>query len=181
MPAVQYAVVAYLRNELGHFVEELRAELNPEHAHLPAHVTVLPPRLLRGSEAQGVETLETLCRDQFPFELNLGAIETFCPTTPTVFIQVERAGYRLRELHDRLNTGVFEFEEPWPYMPHLTIVKLSDPERALAAAEIARERWSRYRGPRRTTVDQLTFVRELPGYRWQDLAPVQLGAALAEP
>ena len=180
MTAVQYAVVAYLRNELGHFVEELRAELNPEHAHLPAHVTVLPPRPLQGSETQGVETLEVLCHDQPPFQLSLGEVETFCPTTPTVFIHIKGAGYRLRELHDRLNTGVFQFEELWPYMPHLTIVKVSDMHRALVAYEIARERWSLYRGPRQTTVDQLTFVRELSGYRWQDLAPVQLGTTLAK-
>ena len=180
MQAVQYAVVAYLRNELGRFVEELRTELHPQHAHLPAHVTVLPPRPLQGSEAQGVETLEALCRDQPPFEISLGQVETFSPTTPTVFIQVERAGYRLRELHDRLNTGVFQFEEPWPYMPHLTVVKLSDLERALTAFESARQRWANYRGPRHALVDQLAFVRELPGYRWEDLAPVQLGTTLAK-
>ena len=57
----QYALVAYVRNELGEFVENLRAELHPEHAHLPAHVSILPPRPLRGSESDAVEHLIQLC------------------------------------------------------------------------------------------------------------------------
>ena len=54
---VQYALVAYVRSELGEFVEELRRELHPVHAHLPTHLTVLPPRPLQGSEADAMSML----------------------------------------------------------------------------------------------------------------------------
>jgi 2'-5' RNA ligase len=175
-----YALVAYVRNSVGEFAENLRRDLNPEHPDLPAHVTILPPRNLLGTEAEAVETIEEVCRKVDPFEVALGDIESFMPITPTIFIRVAQKAYRLRELHDHMNTGPLFTEEQWPYMPHLTIIKLSDPAPAAAALEISRRRWSEYTGPRCILVDQLTFVRggrDL--YEWDDLAPIPLGTSLA--
>src|SRR5437016_2822797 len=44
MQTRRYALVAYVRNPVGEFVERLRQELHPDLPHLPAHLTVLPPR-----------------------------------------------------------------------------------------------------------------------------------------
>jgi len=175
----QYAVVAYVRNQVGEFVETLRRELYPEHAHLPAHLTMLPPRQLVGGEGETVQALRELCRAVEPFEVAVGEVASFIPVTPTVFLQVEHGAYRMRELHDRLNTDLFQQEEPWPYMPHLTLVKMATLEEAHAARQQAAERWSTYRGSRRILVEQLTFVRESTEGRWLDLAPVPLGQALS--
>jgi 2'-5' RNA ligase len=110
----------------------------------------------------------------------MGEVETFAPTTPTVFIRVAHAGYRIRELHDRLNQGALAYEEPWPYMPHLTIIKLSDVEAARAAADVSQQQWQQYGGDRRIRVEELTFVREgNSSFSWVDLAPVRLGPAMA--
>lgn len=171
----QYAVVAYVKSAVGHFVEELRRELHPEHGHLPAHLTVLPPRQLMGGEGETVQALHELCRGIEPFEVGIGEVASFSPVTPTVFLQVEHGAYRMRELHDRLNTQLFQQDEPWPYMPHLTIVKLASVEQAEAARAQAAERWAGFRGARRIVVEQLTFVREGAEGRWLDLAPVRLG------
>lgn len=181
-----YALVAYLQHPVGDFVENLRRELHPELPHLPAHVTILPPRRLvpdgnhDGNETSALEALGEMCRAVDPFEILLGEVETFVPVTPTVFIRIEEAGERLQELHDRLNTGMLRCEEQWPYIPHLTIVKMAAAEQALGAYEIARERWREYRGSLRITVEQLTFVREGEGNRWVDLAPVRLGRSLVQ-
>jgi 2'-5' RNA ligase len=175
-----YALVAYMRNPVGEFVENLRRDLHPEHPDLAAHLTILPPRRLLGTEAEALETLADVCSKVNPFEVVLGDVESFIPTTPTVFIRVAHAAYRLRELHDHLNTGPLFFDEQWPYMPHLTIIKLSDSAEATAALEIARERWSRYNGSRRLLIEEVTFVRggrDL--YEWTDLAPIPLGRSLA--
>lgn len=119
-----------------------------------------------------------MCRRVDPFEIVLGEVETFVPVTPTVFIRVALAAYRMRELHDRLNTGLFLCQEQWPYMPHLTIVKMAREEQALEAFEVARERWARYEGSRRIAVEELTFVREGENNSWVDLAPIPLGWSL---
>lgn|SRR5512142_1752915 len=174
MPDPQYALVAYVRNELGEFVEGLRRELHPEFAHLPAHVSVLPPRPLGGSESDALEHLVRLCQTVEPFEISLGGVEAFLPTTPTVFLQISYAAYKLRELHDLLNTAGLEYEEPLPYMPHLTIAKVSTPERAREVYAISRDRWDRYEGRRRTSIDNVTFVRG-NGFEWTDIAAVELG------
>ncbi len=181
MSAPLYAVVAYVRSPIGSFVENLRRDLHPEHPELPAHVTILPPRTLAGSEEEARQHIEQVCHGAEPFEITMGDVETFAPTTPTVFIRVAHAAYRMRELHDKLNANGLEYQEPWPYMPHLTIVKLGEAAAAQEAAATSRIRWAGYQGSRRILVDELTFVREGQGaYSWVDLAPIPLGTGLAE-
>ena len=174
----RYALVAYVRNAVGEFVERLRQELHPDLPHLPAHLTILPPRQLQGSELSALETVEEICSRVEAFEVVLGEAETFVPVTPTVFIRVAHAAYRMRELHDRLNVEALLSQEEWPYMPHLTIVKLSTEELAQQAYITARDRWAEFRGSRRILVNELTFVREKEQDRWVDLAGVPLGRSL---
>jgi 2'-5' RNA ligase len=174
MPSSRYALVTYVRNPVGEFVEQLRQELHPTLAHMAAHVTVLPPRELRGTEAAALEFLEEACSRIVPFKVELGDVETFLPTTPTVFIQVKRAAYKMRELHDQLCGEVLRCDENWPYMPHLTILKTETDEQALVACAVARERWRQFPGKREVPVEELMFVRENGGH-WQDIAPVPLG------
>jgi|SRR5579884_314072 len=174
-----YALVAYVRSSLGIWVENLRRELHPPHGHLPAHITVLPPRCLQGTEAQAVELVERVCQDINPFEVVLGNVEHFIPVTPTVFIRVAHAAYRLRELHDKLNLDSLAAEERWPYMPHLTIAKLDSEDDARQAVDIATQRWAEFPESRTVKIEELTFVRQGQNNTWIDLAPVPLGRRLA--
>ncbi len=186
MHNARYALVAYVRQPVGEFIERLRRDLHPDLPHLPAHITILPPRLLvdreplpeANKEARALEALAQLCRDVDPFEIVLGEVETFVPVTPTDFIRVAHGAYRLRELHDRLNTGILFSEEQWPYMPHLTVVKMGSEEQALAAFQTASQRWSDYTGSRRVSIEEVTFVREAENDTWVDLAPVHLGRSM---
>lgn len=176
MAQQRYALVAYVKNQIGEFVENLRKELHPELPHLAAHVTLLPPRILSGSEADALETLQHFCQQVEPFEVSLGEVETFIPVTPTVFIRVAHAAYRMRELHDLLNVNALAMQEEWPYMPHLTIIKMSAEDQAQYAYRVARARWAEFKGGRCIEVRDLSFVREEAPYHWVDLAGVPLGA-----
>jgi 2'-5' RNA ligase len=177
-----YALVAYVRNPIGRFVEDLRRDLHPQYPVLPAHLTVLPPRHLQGPEPDAYRLIQDICQTVAPFEVGMGDVESFAPATPTVFIRVARAGYRMRELHDRLNTGPLLYDEPWPYMPHLTIIKLGEGADARLAAEACRHRWLEYTGPRRILIDELTFVREgVEPYSWVDLTPIPLRSSRKSP
>ncbi len=183
MQKSRYALVAYLNNPAGEFVENLRRELHPELPHLAAHLSILPPRPLRGSESAALQVIERICASETPFEVTLGEVETFIPATPTVYIRVDVAAARMSELHAKLNTEALAFKEEWLYTPHLTIVKMSSEQPAHAAFQLARSRWSEYSGPRRVRLDKLMFVREEARERvpdgmpncWVDLAPVLLG------
>jgi 2'-5' RNA ligase len=178
MGNARYALVAYVKGAAGEFVENLRRELHPDRCHLAAHLTILPPRLLQGTEGAALEMLERICGEEEPFEVNLGEVETFIPATPTVFIRIDAAASRMCDLHRRLNTGVLSFREEWPYIPHLTIVRMSQEPAAVDAYHTAGERWVRYSGSRRILLERLTFVREDAQDRWVDLAPVHLGRNL---
>jgi 2'-5' RNA ligase len=173
MPSSRYALVTYVRNPVGEFVEQLRQELHPTIAHMAAHLTILPPRELAGSESSALEFLEEACGRVIPFSVELGDVETFLPTTPTVFIQVKRAAYRMRELHDQLCGRELSCDENWPYIPHLTIMKTQTDEQARAACRMAQERWAQFPGKREVHVEKLMFVREKDGC-WKDVAPVPL-------
>jgi len=174
MASSRYALVTYVRSPVGEFVEQLRRELHPATPHMAAHLTILPPRELTGPESAALEFLEEACRRSIPFNVELGDVETFLPTTPTVFIQVRRAAYRLRELHDQLCGRGLDCRESWPYIPHMTILKTDLDEQARAACTLARERWAQFPGKREVHVEQLMFVRETDGC-WQDVAPLALG------
>lgn len=174
MPS-QHAVVAYVRNDLGRFVEDLRREVHPEHVHLGSHLSILPPRPLQGTEEEARRLLEKLCRRFEPFEVTLGDVANFVPATPTVFLRISYGAYRMRELHDLLHQGALGGPEQWPYIPHLTLAKVDDVQRAQQIFDIARQHWERYRGSRQVLVEELTFVRNSGADGWRDVAPVTLG------
>jgi len=178
MPNLRYALVAYVRSPAGEFVEKLRRELHPALPHLPAHLTIVPPRPLQGTEAAALDLAGRICGQEQPFEVHLGEVETFIPATPTVYIRVDGAGARMCDLHQRLNIDTLAFHEEWPYIPHLTIAKMGGEQAAEDACRVARERWMQYAGSKCVLVDKLTFVREDAPNHWVDLAAVPLGGEL---
>jgi 2'-5' RNA ligase len=175
MQTPRYGLVAYVKTPVGEFVERLRQEMHPELPHLAAHLSLLPPRCLQGSESSALETMEEICSRVEPFEVTLGEVETFIPVTATVFVRVANGAQRMRDLHAQLNTKALAFEEQWLYLPHLTIVKMSNEEQAQKAYHAARKRWSKFTGTRCITMKDLTFVREVDQNSWIDIAPVPLG------
>jgi 2'-5' RNA ligase len=180
MQSLRYALVAYVRNPVGEFVESLRREMHPEMLHLAAHVTILPPRRLEGTEQQAVDALNEICKTVAPFEIDLDDVETFVPVTPTVFIRVGQAAYRMRALHDLLGSdAALRGEEDWPYTPHMTIIKMAAEAQAQAAVRVARDRWKQFSGARKIRIEELTFVREDRDHCWVDLSSVTLGSEQA--
>jgi 2'-5' RNA ligase len=170
----QYALVAYVRDALGHFVEALRQDLHPDHTHSPAHISILPPRALCGSEQEALALTGAIIGETEAFDVKLGEVETFYPTTPTVFVRVEHAGHRIRDLHERLNVPPLSCRENWPFMPHLTIVKMPELAQTKAALEASRARWKQFAGPRSTRIHDVTFVREGENGHWHDLVTFAL-------
>jgi len=171
----RYALVAYVTSPLGQFVEAIRREVHPALPHSAAHVTILPPRSLQGTEAEALQTLRSLCARATPFDVVLGDVDTFLPITTTVYIRVLEGASAMRSLHGTLDTGALAFKEEWLYTPHLTIVKMETPADAESALALARSLWMSYEGTRRAHVTELIFVREEENGIWRDLGHVPLG------
>jgi 2'-5' RNA ligase len=175
----QFALVAYLEGPLADFLDALRLELMPE-CKPRAHVTILPPRPV-AKDADLKKTIAELSEESRatpPAELRLGKVSVFAETN-VIYISIARGERELHALHENLNAGQLEYDGPYPYHPHITIyqnVTQSEPDREHIAklAQLARERWASYEGPRSFIVDCLTFVQNVAPDAWVDIARLPL-------
>lgn len=157
-----FALVSYLSGPLADFLDEVRHDFAPDSC-AKAHVTVLPPRPLQlFPRASNIENtwnqLKNSLLDFQPFQVNLGDVEVF-RLNRVIYLSIQSGAGEMRRMHDALNAGLVEFQEPFPYHPHVTIVQELLPEDVPAAAEFSRWRWSEFRSRRSFMVDRLTFVQ----------------------
>lgn len=169
-----FALVAYLPEPLAGFLDCLRTDL-VEESRAKAHVTILPPRPLICPVEEAWRELHDAVQDFQPIRVELGKIEIF-PLTRVIYVSVNAGFAELKRLHDRLNTGCLAFEEPFDYHPHVTVAHEMERVCAEEAAEVARERWRKFSGPRCFEVDRLTLVQNTLENRWTDLRGCNLSA-----
>ncbi len=166
-PVNSFALVSYLPEPLGSFLDRLRSELVYE-CHAKAHVTVLPPRPLYCPPEDAWQTLQTRLQDFQPFLIELGKIEIF-PVTQVIYLSVKTGHAELKHLHSTLNTGKFAFEEPFEYHPHVTLAQDLESSEVSAVFDRAVARWAEFKHPHSFVVDRLTFVQNTLENRWTDL------------
>lgn len=163
----QYALVSYIQNPLGGFLDELRLQLAPN-CQPHAHVTVLPPRPLKGLETEAKAELRRLAAEFHAFEVKLGDVELF-QTTDVIYLEVERGAAELRRMHRILNVGAVQFQEPYDFHPHITIAQYIPKESVGETLKRARELWDRWSGRTSFTVEELSFVQNQENHGWVDL------------
>jgi 2'-5' RNA ligase len=175
-----YALVTYIPDPLGSFLDELSRSLIPGcSAH--AHVTLLPPRHLNGTVEEAKEVLSTESRTISPFELQITDIEIF-DITSVIYANIGLGRSRLLEIHKQLNVGALAFHEQFAYHPHVTLAIDTDHADIYALADRAREHWHEYSGSRRFVVDALHFVHNVGMKDWEEIAVYDLvGAAHSQP
>jgi 2'-5' RNA ligase len=170
VPALNhFALVAYIPEPLGRFLDDLRLELTPG-CRPHAHVTVLPPRPLHHELSSTIHQLDHELKLTTPFCVDLGEIRIF-DTSHVVYLGVTRGYTELLQLYAALNCDCLSFSEPFPYHPHITIAQNVPPEEAARLAAVASERWAEYRGPRSFEVSRLSFVQQVAANVWTDVPP----------
>jgi 2'-5' RNA ligase len=174
-PPSLYALVIYLPDPLGGFLDDLRLEMVPG-CNPHAHVSVLPPRPLPSAPEAAIEEARGIVAGFAPFDIELGGIEKF-DVTEVVYIAVEDGAGQLRQMHDSLNRGALAFPEPFAYHPHVTLAQEIKAGQADALVELAARRWREFEGPRRFRAETSVFVRNPRGNLWIDLADGPLRAA----
>jgi len=178
-PPSLYALVIYLPEPLGGFLDDLRLELVPG-CNPHAHISLLPPRPVPVAPEAAIEEARAIVGGFAPFDIELGRIEKF-DVTDVIYISVEDGSEQLRQMHRSLNRGALALEEPFPYHPHVTLAQEFDVERLDTLLALASRRWSDFRGPRRFRADSAVFVRNTRGNEWIDLVNGPLRAAPAAP
>jgi len=171
--ACHFALVSYIPGRLAGFLDRLRFELKPG-CTLRSHVTILPPRPIDLNIDESVRQIAAESHEFQPFTVELGEVALFDKSN-VVYLTLRRGERELHALHENLNAGQLEYDGPFPYHPHITLAQDLTREQADALAEIARQRWAAYAGPREFWVEELSFVRSYERGVWHDLA--QLGLA----
>jgi 2'-5' RNA ligase len=167
-----FALVSYIPNPLARFLDHLRSELIPG-CNARAHVTALPPRPLLHDVKETVNEIAENSRGIAPFWIELGKVQIF-ETSNVVYIDLARGSRELRDLNRALNAGPLEYEEVFPYHPHITLAQQLHADDAAWMASLARERWAHYDGPRGFLLSSLSFVQNVAPGVWADVAALPL-------
>lgn len=176
-PADLFAVVIYIPDPLGKFLDDLRRELVPG-CRPHAHVSVLPPRFLAGEVATARGCAAALAAEFPPFEIAAGAVQVF-EKTDVIYIDVLRGADELRRMHDVMASGALLFEEPYTYHPHITLAQDIHRRDVRRLGEEAAALWQQYTGPRSFRAETIAFVRSSVLNQWVDLAEFPLRVAQA--
>jgi len=168
----QYALVSYIPEPLGSFLDRLRLRLAPE-CRPHAHVTILPPRPLCGPEERAQAEIRDISSQFHVFEIELGGVQMF-EASEVIYIQVDCGARELRQMHQMLNSGAAQYDEPFQFHPHITLAQNLPHERVAETLQQARQFWGEWKGKVNFAVEELSFVQNTEQSVWLDLMHVQL-------
>lgn len=171
----QFALVIYIPDPLGCFLDELRRDLVPS-CSPHAHISVLPPRPLAVAEEKALEEARARAMDCVPFDIEAGPDMEFFPATNVIYINVGKGAAELNDMYRKMNAGALRHEELYAYHPHITVAQEFDPAQLEALREEAARRWAEYKGSRVFRAESVAFVQNTLQNCWIDLAELSLGA-----
>ena len=106
-----FALVIYIPDPLGRFLDDLRRELVPG-CNPHAHVSVLPPRPLAVDWQVAGEQVRVCAGNWTPFDIVLGRIRIF-PVTNVIYLELSRGAEQMFRIHEAMNSPPLEFDEPF--------------------------------------------------------------------
>ena len=172
-----FALVIYVPDPLGSFLDDLRRQLVPG-CNPHAHVSVLPPRPLAVDWQVAGEQGRACAANWAPFDIALDRLRIF-PVTNVIYLELGQGAGEMCRIHAAMNSQALEFDEPFEYHPHITLAQEIPPGKVADVNRLAQELWDRYTGPRTFRAERATFVQSTLGNSWIDLAEFSFGAVTA--
>src|ERR1700744_5438465 len=130
-----FALVIYIPDPLGRFLDDLRRELVP--AYTPhAHVSVLPPRPLGMDWQEASCHARAIIENAPPFSVELTEVGIF-PVTNVIYLEISAGAAELRDMHRAMNESTFAYKEPFAYHPHITLAQEVPPDSVARVHETA--------------------------------------------
>jgi 2'-5' RNA ligase len=169
-----FALVIYIPDPLGRFLDDLRTELVPG-CNPHAHVSVLPPRPIAVDWQVASEQVKECAGNWAPFDIVLERICIF-PVTNVIYLELGQGADEMFRIHAAMNSRALKFDEPFAYHPHITLAQEIPPAEVANVNRRAQELWDGYTGPRSFRADRTAFVQNTLGNCWIDLAEFSLGA-----
>ena len=167
-------MVSYIVDPLGSFLDSLCRELVPG-AKPHAHISILPPRPLSCEPQCACQDLCKRIEEFQPFDVILGDVEVF-PVSHVIYVSILHGQDRLRRLHSVLNHGRTQYNECFPYHPHVTLAQELSPEVVPGKLDYARHRWRDSSHDRVVRIENLSFVQN-QDCSWVDLQDIALGSS----
>jgi 2'-5' RNA ligase len=167
----QFALVSYIPDPLGRFLDDLRVRLDPD-CKPHAHVTILPPRPLCGPSEQAIRNLRRLSKQFEPYWIDLVEVAKF-DVSDVVYLKIGKGRPQLRAMYESMNCGPCEYSERFRYSPHITLAQNIAHEKVQATWEMAIKAWAEWSGERKFRVEELSFVHNT-GEKWVDLEHITL-------
>jgi 2'-5' RNA ligase len=169
-----FALVIYIPDPLGRFLDDLRRDLVPG-CNPHAHISVLPPRPLAVDWQVAGEQVRVCAGNWVPFDIVLQRIRIF-PVTNVIHLELGEGETEMCRIHAAMNSQALEFDEPFAYHPHITLAQEIPPGHVAAVNRRAQELWDGYTGPRSFRAERTALVQNTLGNCWVDLAEFSLGA-----
>jgi 2'-5' RNA ligase len=169
-----FALVIYIPDPLGRFLDDLRRDLVPG-CNPHAHISVLPPRPLAVDWQVAGEQVRECAGNWTPFDIVLERICMF-PVTNVIYLELGQGAQEMFRIHAAMNSQALLFDEPFVYHPHITLAQEIPPGHVAAVNRRARELWDGYTGPRSFRAERTAFVQNTLGNCWIDLAEFSLGS-----
>jgi 2'-5' RNA ligase len=169
-----FALVIYIPDPLGRFLDDLRRELVPG-CNPHAHVSVLPPRPIAVDWQLASEQVRVCAGNWSPFDLGINGVRMF-PVTNVIYLELGQGAPEMFRIHDAMNSEALAFDEPFAYHPHITLAQEIPPGDVAAVHRKAQELWEAYSGPRTFRAERTAFVQNTLGNCWIDLAQYSFGA-----
>ena len=177
-----FALVVYLPEPLGSYLDSFRTSLSGRMT-AKAHLTLLPPRQVRIDPHTASGHIARTLRQFRPFEVELTSVTRF-PKTNVIYLAVGKGSEEASRLHEALNRDVLAYDEPFDYIPHVTLFL---PPAGAGEAQIADlqqitgHHWRKFDQKTRFLVDHLDLVRQSSDGAWQKVSNIPLGFDYDEP
>jgi 2'-5' RNA ligase len=161
-----FALVAYIPKPLGAFLQSFRDRL-PGNEKPEAHITVLPPRPLKGPLRMASDIAKGILSGFHPFPVTLSGVKAFKETN-LLYLEIASGSDTLHRLHDTLNTGILTHEENFEFLPHLTISGPVPFDRLAKVKKAAAQAWKKHEGKKSFDVTEVVALWQPLNGSWDD-------------
>lgn len=135
MPRVRLASALLVPEPFAREIDGLRRAMGESIERVPPHLTLVPPINVRDDDVDGAfAVLRRAAANVAPLPVTLGPATTFHPVNPVVYLGVGGAGVgEVHALRDAVFVEPLHRDLTHDFVPHVTIVESTTPERIEAA------------------------------------------------
>jgi 2'-5' RNA ligase len=126
---MKYGIAIFPSKNLQDKVNSYRKRYDPHYALIAPHITLKEPFEATEEELQEqIAFISSIAKETEPFSIFINKVGSFHPVNNVIYLKVNDSE-QLKSLHDQLYTAPLDHQQPYNFVPHLTMgQKLSDEE-----------------------------------------------------